>query len=282
MDAVLDFVTRVMVVLGDVGFGLLSFCSPAAALWIISAVTGVLMLVIWRYTSNQEAIADVRRKISANLLASKLLKDYLSVTFRAQRQIIFQALRLLVCSVRPMLIMSIPFVLIMVQIGLRYQYRPMAAGERVGVTVTLRPDVDFTGPESVIELPPGIATDANDPCRAVGLRTVDWRITAASSGTHELTFGTGDDRVRVPLSIGDGFERVSAISGGGFWDRLLYSSEPSFPASSIFESVKVHYPARSTPICGWDIHWLITLLILSIVFALVFKVILKPFFKVHI
>ncbi len=271
-----------MVVLGDVGFGLLAFCSPAVALWIISALTGILMLVIWRYTSNQDAISDVRRKISANLLASKLFKDNLSVTFRAQRQIIYQALRLLVCSVRPMIIMSIPFVLIMVQIGLRYQFRPAAAGERVDVIVTLRPGVGFTGPESAIELPPGIEADANDPCRAVGLRTADWRLTAASPGTHVLTFGTGEDRIRVPLSVGEGFERVSAISGGGFWDRLLFSSEPSFPASSIFESVRVDYDARSTPICGWDVHWLITLLILSIIFALVFKVILKPFFKVHI
>lgn len=282
MDAVLDFVTRGMVALGDAGFGLLSFCSPAAALWIISAVTGVLMLVIWRYTSNQDAIADVRRKISANLLASKLFKDNLSVTFRAQRQIIFQALRLLVCSVRPMVIMSIPFVLIMVQIGLRYEYRPAAADAQVGVTVTLRPGVEFTGPESMIELPAGIETNAHDPCRAVGLRTVDWRITASEPGTHALTFGTGADRVRVPLTVGDGFERVSSTSGGGFWDRLLYSSEPSFPASSMFESVQIDYPTRSTPICGWDVHWLISLLILSIVFALIFKVLLKPFFNVHI
>jgi hypothetical protein len=40
----------------------------------------------------------------------------------------------------------------------------------------------------------------------------------------------------------------------------------------------VYYPARTTPLLGWDMHWLISLLILSIAFALLFK----PFVKVHI
>ena len=79
----------------------------------------------------------------------------------------------------------------------------------------------------------------------------------------------------MPLRVGDRFERTSKVRGGGFLDRLLYSAEPSIPEDSVFESIEVFYPARSTPICGLDVHWLITLLVLSIVFALIFKPILK-------
>ena len=278
MDSVLDIVTGGMVWLGDVAFAVLSVVSPTLALWVISALTGVFMLLIWRHTSNQDAISDVRRKISAHLLSTRLFKDNLAVTFRAQRQIIRQSLRLLGHSFRPMVIMLVPFVLIMVQIGLRYEYRPFAVGEEARVTAYLKPGVDFSGPESRIELSDGLQHDANDPCRAIPIRTVDWRLTASKVGRLEVILGEGEGAVKIGLIVGDGFERLSSVRGGAFWDRLLYSAEPAIAASSIFASVKVHYPPRSTPIFGWDVHWLITLFALSIVFALLFK----PFLKVHI
>lgn len=275
MESVLDIVTSVMVWLGDLAFGLLSVFSPTVGLWIISALTGVGMLMIWRYTSNQDAIGDVRAKISAHLLATRLFKDNLSVTFRAQRQIIWQAIRLLGYSFRPMLIMFVPFTLVMVQIGLRYEFRPLAVGDTVRVTATLQPGAKFTGLESTLSLPEGLRQDANDPCRAVAIRTIDWRLTAVKPGRYTLAFGSGNDIVEVPLVVGDGFERLSAVRGGELLNRLLYSAEPSITGSSVFESVSVHYASRSTPIFGWDVHWLITLFVLSIVFALIFKPILK-------
>lgn len=278
MDPILDIVTRVMVRLGDIAFAALSPFSPGVALWILSALTGILMLFVWRHTSNQAAIADVRRRISANLLAARLFKDNLSVTFRAQRQILWQALRLMGHSLRPMLIMMVPFVLGMVQIGIRYEHRPAPLGQPLRLTVTLKEGADPFAAGSILHLPEGLQHDPQDPCRATPLRTVDWRITSTAPGTHVVRIGAGGDTVRVPLTFGDGFERLCSVVGGGFWDRLLFSTEPAIPESSIIESVRVHYPPRSNPVFGLDIHWLITLLILSIVFALLFK----PFLKVHI
>jgi hypothetical protein len=271
----MDVLTTVMVWLGDIAFALLLVFSPTAALWIISAVTGVVMLLIWRYTSNQQAIGDVRRKIAANLLATRLFKDDLSVTFQAQRRIVWQAIRLLGYSLQPMAIMLVPFVLIMVQIGLRYEPRPIAAGQKTRLKATLKPGLAWKGVGDQISLPEGLNKDPNDPCRVEDLRTVDWRITPARAGDFVVVLGKGADTVKMPIRVGEGFMRVSRLRGGGFFDRLLYSAEPSIPKSSVFESVEVYYPARSTPIFGWDIHWLITLLVLSIVFALIFKPILK-------
>lgn len=271
----MDVLTKVMNWLGDLAFALLSIFSPVVALWIISAITGVVMLLIWRYTSNQEAIGDVRRRISANLLATRLFKDDLSVTFRAQRQILWQAVRLLGHSVRPMIIMAVPFVLIMAQIGLRYEHRPLPTGQKARVKVTLKPGADWRGIGDQISLPEGCERDANDPCRVESLRTVDWRITPNQAGEHRLVFGSGGDKVEMPLVVGEAFARLSRLRGGGIIDRLLYSAESSIPSSSVFASIEVYYPVRSTAIFGWDAHWLITLLILSIVFALICKPILK-------
>lgn len=267
-----------MTLLGDLAFGILNYFSPLWALIILSALTGVAMLLIWRHTSNQDAIADVRRQISAHLLASRLFRDDLSVTFRAQRQIIWQALRLMGHSIRPMLIMTIPFVLIMVQIGLRYEFRPMPVGEVTRVKVTMKDLSKVRGVGDRLKLPDGLTKASTDPCRAMPLGTIDWRLTPRFSGTHRLVFGEGSDTIEIPVTAGDQFARLSKYRGGSFFQRLLYSAEPSIPESSAFASIEVFYPPRSTPILGLDVHWLITLLVLSIVFALVFK----PFFKVHI
>ena len=97
----LDTVTKIAVTLGDVAFAVLAPLGPTAALFVISALIGAAMLLIWRYTSNQRAIADVRRSIAAHLLSTRLFKDNLSVTFAAQRQIIRDAIRLMGHSIRP-------------------------------------------------------------------------------------------------------------------------------------------------------------------------------------
>ncbi|HWL93224.1 MAG TPA: hypothetical protein VNT79_06790 [Phycisphaerae bacterium] len=285
MNSILDAITWFMNFLGDAVFAALSIFSPAVALVIISAVVGWLMLLIWRYTSNQAAIKQARNQIAAHLLSTRLFRDNLAVTFRAQRMIVWHALRLLGYSLKPMLIMLVPFVLVMAQIGLRYEFQPPRVGDVIRVTATLKPaasEEEFSqrllGPGSQLEYKPEFQKKRHDPCRAAPIRTVDWRLTPLKPGRQVLLFGDDHDFVRLPVEVGENFARLSSIRGGSWYERLLYSGEPSIPAKSIFESIRVHYPPRSTPILGYDVHWLVTLFILSIVFALL----LKPFMKVHI
>lgn len=283
MNTALDNIIRASTWAGDAVFAALSWMGPGAALWVLSAALGVLMMVIWRFTSNQRAIADVRRRISADLLATKLFKDNLAVTFRSQRRILWQAVRLLGYSIKPMAIMMVPFVLVMVQIGLRYERRPAPMERALRVTATVKPGRPFMSREVQAEatrivLPPGLRHNPQDPCRAEMLGTVDWRLTAVAPGTHVVELGSAEHPIRVPLVFGDGFERISSVTGGAWHERLLYSAEPSIPEASVIGAVRVDYPRRRTPMLGFDVHWLVSLFVLSIVFALL----VKPLLKVHI
>src|SRR5215471_14701470 len=62
----------------------------------IAAVTGILLLAVFKYTSNQHAIKRVRNEINANLLALKLFKDATPVVLGAQAAMIWGAFRLFV------------------------------------------------------------------------------------------------------------------------------------------------------------------------------------------
>src|SRR5947199_5505318 len=88
---------------------------------VIATVTGVLLLVVFKYTSNQRTIKRVRDDINANLLALKLFKDSASVTLRAQGRMIVGGFRLMVLALVPMLVMALPVTLLLGQLSLWYQ-----------------------------------------------------------------------------------------------------------------------------------------------------------------
>src|SRR5262245_5884150 len=69
---------------------------------LIAAVSGVFLLFVFKYTSNQRAIKRVRDDISANLLALKLFKDSAAVALRSQRRILWGACQLAALAVVPM------------------------------------------------------------------------------------------------------------------------------------------------------------------------------------
>src|SRR5580704_2335585 len=68
---------------------------------VVAAVTGVLLLVVFKYTSNQRAIKRVRDDINANMLALKLFKDSAWVAIRAQGGLLVGAVRLFVLALVP-------------------------------------------------------------------------------------------------------------------------------------------------------------------------------------
>ncbi len=90
---------------------------------IIAIVSGVAMIVAFKYTSNQRALKRARQDIRANLLAVKLFHDSLAVGLRAQGRVLAAALRLLLLAIVPILAMLLPMTLVLSQLALWYQAR---------------------------------------------------------------------------------------------------------------------------------------------------------------
>src|SRR5919109_2369001 len=107
---------------------------------LVAAITGVVLLVVFKYTSNQRAIKRVRDDIKANLLALKLFKDSPAVTLSAQGCVFRGAFLLMIYAIVPMLVMALPVCLMLGQIALWYQARPLTVGEEALVTLRLKED----------------------------------------------------------------------------------------------------------------------------------------------
>jgi len=244
---------------------------------VISAILGVFLLVIFKYTSNQKAIGRVRDDIKANLLAVKLFKDSISVTFRSQARVFAGAFKLLFYAIVPMLVMIVPVCLILAQMGLWYHACPLQPGNE-SVIVKLKLNDNFgTLPQVTLESLPAAQTLIG-PVRVFSKKEIFWKIKPIEDGYHTLIFHDGDRQYEKQLAVGEGFMRLSPIRPGpDFSDILLYPLEKPFAPDSVVHSISIEYPARYSRIFGID-SWIIYFFIASIVFAFIFK----PFLKVRI
>jgi len=244
---------------------------------LVAALTGLGLLVAFKYTSNQRAIQRVRDDIKAHLLALKLFNQSTSVVLRAQGRILLGACRLLLLSVVPMLVMIVPACLLLGQLSLWYQSRPLRVGEEAVLTLTLNGEAGSSWPE--VRLEPTTAIEvAAGPVRVLRKREICWNVWARERGYHRLLFQVGDCAVDKELAVGDGFMRVSKSRPAWRWSEvLLHPAERPFGPDSPVRSVTIDYPERSSWTSGTD-SWIIYWFVVSLVAAWCFR----PWLKVNL
>ena len=244
---------------------------------IVSALTGVVVVVIFKYTSNQRAIGLVKDNIKANMLALRLFKDSLGVTFQSIGRLFRGAGMWPVHAILPMLVMIVPFSLLSAQLCLWYQARPLEPGETTWVMIKLNGKLDSPWP--AVSLEPSPAVDVRiGAVQVKSKREIYWEIEAREKGNHGLVFHVGQDRIEKQIAIGQSFMPVSVERPGWQWASILrHPHEKPFSPDGAVQSITISYPDRP----GWSSgtnYWLIYFIVASMAFAMVFK----PFLKVKI
>jgi len=273
LSPLLGILNPICTAIGDAVYAVIGLFPIWLGLTLVSVIAGVLMLLVFRYTSNQEAIGWAKDDIKANLLALKLFKEDLGVTLRAQCRLLWAVGRLQRYMFTPFLIMLLPMLLGLAQMAVRYQWRPLHPGEEAFIKMKLAED--HTNPRTA-ELEPGEAVSI-EVGSVPGAGEIAWRVRGRTPGRHALRFRIGDSVVEKELVVGKGFERVSAERPGHRWTaQLLHPVEGRLPADSPVESIVVEYPSRDSYIHG-EGWWLLTFFVVSLIAALV----LSPVFKVR-
>lgn len=245
----------------------------------ISLLTGLFMLLVFRFTSNQEGIREVKDKIKAHLLELRLFKDSFSVSIRAQGNILRYNLKYIGYSAKPMLIMIVPLILIITQLNLWFGYQSLSPGQRVIVKVKLKEGINPLGIKLSIASSQGLEIET-PPLRIEEEREIDWRLRADEEGTMDLVVIIDGERQSKELAISQ--KSLCRLSPSrvskGILAQLLSPGEPPLPSDSPIEAIEVGYPSKNMNLLGWHIHWLIVYFALSIIFGFS----LKGLFKVEI
>lgn len=253
---------------------------------LISVLTAFLMLFVFRFTSNQEGIKRVKNKIKAHLLELRLFKDSMSLSFKAQGNILRYNLKYITYSTKPMLVMIIPLILILIQLNFWFGYEALTPGQETILKVKLEEghnplDID-------IALEPSSGFDIQTPpLRIEEEREISWRLQAREKGIHDLTFIVNGQKFTKKVAIAQRpLSKISPLKvKRNFINELINPGESPFPGDSPIKSIEVQYQSKDMNFFGWSIPWLFGIppwLVVYFALSIILGFALKGIFKVEI
>ncbi|WP_337286670.1 hypothetical protein [Candidatus Methylomirabilis sp.] len=237
--------------------------SPLWALSLFSLLAGFLMLVIFRFTSNQPRIKETKNGIKAHVLELWLFRDDLRIMLSAQGRILRLNGRYLMLAIKPMLVLIVPMALILLSLEGWFGYRPLHPGEAAIVSMQVTDGETGLLESASIEANNGLTVETPS-LKIPGAREVNWRIRADGLGIHNVSMDLLGRRLEKQVIVSQGLVRVSSSRlRSEFWQGLLHPSEPSIPPQSGIERIDIHYPARFIKVFHWNIHWLLYFFVVS-------------------
>jgi len=246
--------------------------NPWIGMVFISLLTGFLMLLVFRYTSNQEGIKRTKNKIKAHLLEMRLFPDNMRVSLKAQGNIFLANMKYISHSAKPLLFMIIPVILVLIQVNFWFGYSSLKPGEPVVLKVKL--EKDYNPLEVNLNITPssGISIET-PPLRIEEENEINWRISPLKKGVFNLEIYVDGQKALKQISVAQ--TSLSKISPkklkGNFFDGLFFPLEAPIKKSSPVKSIEILYPDKGLPLFGITFHWLIAFFGLSIILGFSFK-----------
>jgi hypothetical protein len=250
----------------------LGFNLPALIVAGISVVIGLLMVVVFRYTSDQKAIHIAKDHLKAHLLALRLFQDQIPVVIRSYGRILLATGRYLRLAFMPVLFVSVPLILLLAQIDRYLGSIPFETGHPFLVTARVAGAEALR--DATLELPAGFATTA-PAVHVPAENAVVWRVVAEREGSFVINILTSAQTSAKQIVVGSGMPRLSGVRmRGPWWRRLLYSAEPALPENNLVQAIEVQYPARDIAFAGFAWNWIWLFFVLSLAAGFLFKSIL--------
>jgi len=260
--------------------------NPWIGMILISFLTALLMLFVFRFTSNQEGIRRVKNKIKAHLLELGLFKDSLSLSLKAQGNILRNNLKYISYSAKPLLVMIIPLILILIQLNVWFGYEALTPGQETILKVKLE---EGQNPLDInIALEPSTGFDIQTPpLRIEEEKEINWRLQAREKGVHDLTFIVNGQRLTKKVAIAQRpLSKISPLKvRRSFINELINPGESPVPRDVPIKTIEVKYPAKDMNFFGWRIPWLLGIppwLVVYFALSIILGFVFKGIFKVEI
>lgn len=247
--------------------------TPLAIVIALSLVVGLLMVVLFGYTSDQKAIGIAKDQLKAHLLAVRLYRDQIPVVMGSYGKILRGTGRYLKLAFKPLLYVIVPITFLMVQVDRYLGATPIPPNKPFLLTVQFARQAANADPlnDVTLDLPPEITMTA-PPVHVPSESETVWRLTGAKEGKYEMKIATGGQTAAKTVCVGNDLPRISTVRlRGKFWERMFSSAEPALPENSPIESISINYPDRNIDIAGYGMNWIWLFFILSMLAGFVFK-----------
>ncbi len=241
-------------------------------LLVLSILTGLVMIVLFGYLSDQKAVRVAKDQLRAQLLAVRLFQDQPQVVLRAYGRILTGTGRYLRVSFKPLAVIILPMIALLVY-GDRYLGSlPFQTNQ----PILLKAQLAKTGglDNVALRLPPGLSESA-PAVHIADNNEVDWRLVASADGDYTVNVLVEGQELGKQVVVSDYLEHLSECRmRGHLWRRLLDCAEPALPAHASLRLLAVNYPSRDFDLGPWTTNWLVIFFVVSLVAAVLFKFIL--------
>ena len=237
----------------------------------LSLACGVVMIFLFKATSNQTAIRRTRDQFKARILEMRLYQDDVVLILKALGGALASNGSYLRVSLKPILVLLLFVLVVFIQLDERYGRGPFAPGDRTVLTVTLKDGADVNVVPVSLVPKAGVAVDS-EPVRVGARREINWRLRVDSIGMHDVQVTAYDKTYAFPVTAeannrGIGHSRTANST----IQSLIHPTLPPLRKDSPIQSVSLTYPESSYSLFGWHTHWLVVFIICSFVGALIPK-----------
>lgn len=255
--------------------GPLMALGPTAGLVALSVLTGVGVMIAFKYTANPHALRRAKNGIGAALLGIVVFRHDTRVMFGEEWRLLRSAVEYLIAGVRPLAVVIVPMAAIFAQIELYAGFAPLPAGGEA--LVVARAPGGELGALAEARLSGNAVEVVTPALRIPATGEVCWRIRADTPGTHTLTLSVGGATVEKTVAVGgtEGARRLSPHRARGFFATLFGSAEPPIEPEAPVASISVEYPPALVALGPLRLHWIWATLIIATIAALVVKPILR-------
>jgi|TARA_Y100000031_G_scaffold154708_1_gene203240 uncharacterized membrane protein (DUF106 family) len=227
------------------------------AIIILSFVISLIITIIYKYTTDQNLMKQLKDEMKAFQKQVKELKSHPEEAMKVQKQAMQTNMKYMMLSMKSTLYSFIPIILIFGWMSANFAYVPLMPGQDFGTTITFEENVDG---QVEISLPEGM--NVNGVARKeIKDNQVTW-----------LLNGERGEYLVEYIFNGKKYSKEVLISENGYKDPLKSVKD------GIVKVIEVDNKKNIVlNLFGWKMGWLITYIFFAILFSIVIRKIIKVY-----
>ena len=241
-------------------FGPLLKLGPFWAIFILSLIISLLIVLVYKYATNQEEMKRLKDQQKDFQKKMKELKENPAEMMKIQKEAMQSNLQYMKHSFKATIITMLPILLIFGWMNGHLMYEPIYPGEKFTMTAGFADGVTGEA-EIIVDEGVEIISEVKQQIQS----QITWRM-KSSGGEHYLKVKTSEGEEEIKVLITKEFK---------------YENPISFFEDSDIKSLQVNYeklkPLGTFSIFGWEPGWLGLYIILSIVFSMGLRKVLKVY-----
>ncbi len=261
----------------DVILGPFARMSPALGLILITFLVSLLIVLIYKLTTDQKHMKSLRERVKKYQQRMKELKKNPEEMMKVQKKMMAVNMELMKHSMRPTLYTFIPIIIIFGWLAAHFAYYPVAPGEPFNVTLRFSKgtagNVTILIPSELELLSPATAQISEESPVA------SWTL-KGPEGEYQVFFDFNNEKLQKRVAVSDkrGVYAKAVKTKKSLFDYIYSGREGFIPKESRAVAISVSYSSvKPLPftIFGWKPGWLGTYIIFSFAFSILLRKLLK-------